>query len=74
MACIYLLNSHGGPQSFDFDITYLNPIIVPPYPWLYNFNSGIAAQKRISIVVLNLALPSCADFPCLKIFPLHNFN
>ena len=23
MACNYLLNSRGGPQSFDFDITYL---------------------------------------------------
>ena len=22
MSCIYLLNSRGGPQSFDFDITY----------------------------------------------------
>ena len=31
MACIYLLNSRGGPQSFDFDITYLYPIIVTPY-------------------------------------------
>ena len=30
MSCIYLLNSHGGPQSFDFDITYLYPIIVTP--------------------------------------------
>ena len=25
MACIYQLNSRGGPQSFDFDITYLIP-------------------------------------------------
>ena len=22
MACIYLLNSRGGPQTFDLDITY----------------------------------------------------
>ena len=32
MACIYLLNSHGGTRSFDFDITYFYPIIVTPYP------------------------------------------
>ena len=31
MACIYLLNSCGGTQSFDFDITYFYPIIVTPY-------------------------------------------
>ena len=31
MACIYLLNSRGGTQSFDFDITYFYPIIVTPY-------------------------------------------
>ena len=30
MACIYLLNSCGGPRSFDFDIQYLYPIIVTP--------------------------------------------
>ena len=33
MACIYLLNSRGGPQSFDFDIThfisnYSYPLVV----------------------------------------------
>ena len=31
MACIYLLNSRGGPQSFDFDITDFYQIIVTPY-------------------------------------------
>ena len=31
MACIYLLNSCGGCQSFDFDITYFYPNIVTPY-------------------------------------------
>ena len=35
MACIYLLNSCGVPQSFDFDITYLYPYIVNPYLYLY---------------------------------------
>ena len=31
-ACIDLLKSCGGPQCFDFDITYFYPIIVTPYP------------------------------------------
>ena len=31
MACIYILNCRGDPQSFDFDITFLYPIIVTPY-------------------------------------------
>ena len=30
LACIYLLNSRGGTRSFDFDITFLYPIIVTP--------------------------------------------
>ena len=33
MACIYLLNSCGGPQSFDFDITYFSNY---SYPLLVN--------------------------------------
>ena len=36
MACIYLLNSRGGPQSFDFDITYFiynysYPLLLRPF-------------------------------------------
>ena len=36
MPCINLLNSRGGTQSFDFDITYFYSIIVTPYHWLFS--------------------------------------
>ena len=35
---------------------------------------GTADQNWFSVVVLNLGLPVYREFPCLKIFPLHNLQ
>ena len=35
---------------------------------------GTADQNWFSVVMLNLELPVYTEFPCLKIFPLHNFQ
>ena len=38
------------------------------------FYKCTADHNRFSIVVLNLGLRVYTEFPCLKIFPLHNFQ
>ena len=35
---------------------------------------GTADQNWFSVVMLNLEFPVYTEFPCLKIFPLHNFQ
>ena len=44
------------------------------YMYMYSFYIGTADQNWFSVVVLNLGLPVYTEFPCLKIFPLHNFQ
>ena len=39
-----------------------------------SFYRGTADQNWFFVVVLNLGLPGYTEFPCLKIFPLHNFQ
>ena len=41
---------------------------------MYNLYRGTADKNWFGVVVLNLGLPVYTEFPCLKIFPLHNFQ
>ena len=52
----------------------VQPELLSNPPWLYSFYIGTADQNWFSVVVLNLGLPVYTEFPCLKIFPLHNFQ
>ena len=56
MACIYLLNSRGGPQSFDFDITFCYPIIVTPITMIYSTHSSLKSGKLIMSLISLLKL------------------
>ena len=44
------------------------------FPMTVQFYIGTADQNWFSVVVLKLGLPVHTEFPCLKIFPLHNFQ
>ena len=40
MACIYLLNSHGGPQSLD--------LVITTYGWAKQKSRKLSGQKEIT--------------------------
>ena len=52
----------------------VQPELLSNPPWLYNLCRVAADQNWFGAVILNLGLPVYTEFPCLKFFPLHNYQ